>query len=102
MSQCDDDQQRTFVLLNNLMGCTLDPVMPISSSDDELASGFSGFFSETIICFRSEIDVSVVNQEFSIDFPFALLGLFIFSHFRLVTEADVLRYKRKQEKHVVH
>ena len=21
MSQCDDDQQRTFVLLNNLMGC---------------------------------------------------------------------------------
>ena len=44
MSQCDGDQQHTIVFLNNLMGCTLDPVMHTSSSDDELASHFSGFF----------------------------------------------------------
>ena len=44
MSQCDGDQRHTFVFLNNLMGCTLDPAMPTSSSDDELASRFSGFF----------------------------------------------------------
>ena len=41
MSQCDGDQRLTFVLLNSLMGCTLDPVMPTSFSDDELASHFS-------------------------------------------------------------
>ena len=35
MSQCDGNQRCTFVLLNNLMGRTLDP---------ELASRFSGFF----------------------------------------------------------
>ena len=28
MSQCDYDQQRTFVFVNNLMGRTLDPAMP--------------------------------------------------------------------------
>ena len=44
MSQCDGDQRRTFVFLNNLMGCTLDPAMSTSSSDDELASRLSGFF----------------------------------------------------------
>ena len=41
------------------MGRTLDPAMPTSSSDDELASRFSGFFSEIIIHIRSEIDASV-------------------------------------------
>ena len=46
MSQCDGDQQRTFALLNCLMGRTLDPVMPASSSDDELASHFNNFFGE--------------------------------------------------------
>ena len=35
MSQCDGDQRRTFVLLNSLMGRTLDPVMPASFLDDE-------------------------------------------------------------------
>ena len=44
MSHCDGDQRRTFVFLNNLMGRTLDPTLPTSSSDDELASRFSGFF----------------------------------------------------------
>ena len=41
---CDGDQRRTIVLLNSLMGRTMDPVMPASSSDDELASRFSNFF----------------------------------------------------------
>ena len=31
------------------MGRTLDPAMPTSSSDDELAFRFSGFFSEKVI-----------------------------------------------------
>ena len=44
MSQCDGDQRRTFIFLNNLMGRTLDPVMPTSSLDDELAFCFSTFF----------------------------------------------------------
>ena len=91
MSQCDGDQRHAFVFLNNLMGHTLDPAMPTSSSDDELASHFFGFFSK-IICIRSEIDASVVNQEFSIDFPLRFIRSFIISHFRSVTEADVLRY----------
>ena len=43
------------------MGRTLDLAMPTSSSDDELASHFSGFFSEKIISIRSEIDASVVD-----------------------------------------
>ena len=38
--------------------------------------------------------MSVVNQEFSIDFPLRFTRSFTFSHFRLVTEVDVLRYIR--------
>ena len=98
MSQCDGDQQRTFVFLNNLMGRTLDPAMPTSSSDNELASNFSDFFSEKIIRIRREIDVFVVNQEFSVAFPLRFTRSFTFSHFRSVTEADVLRYIRKTRK----
>ena len=97
MSQCDGDQRRTFVFLNNLMGRTLDPVMPTSSSDDELASRFSGLFSK-ILHIRSEIDASIVNQEFSVDFPLRFTRSFTFSHFRSVTEADVLRYVRETRK----
>ena len=89
MSQCDGDQRRTFVFLNNLMGHTLNPVMPTSSSDDELASRFSTFFSE-IICIRSEIDAAVANREFSVDFPLRFTRSLTFSHFRLLTEADGL------------
>ena len=44
MSQCDGDQRRTFAFLNNLMGHTLNPAMPTSSSDDELVFRFFGFF----------------------------------------------------------
>ena len=77
--------------LNNLMGRTLDPAMSTSSSDDELASRFSGFFSKKIIRIRRDFDVSVVNQEFSVDFPLRFTRSFT-SHFRSVTEADVLRY----------
>ena len=97
MSQCDGDQQCTFVFLNNFMGRTLDPAMPTSSSDDELASRFSGFFSE-IIRIRSEIDASVVNREFSVDFPLRFTRSFTFSHFKSVTEADALRYTRETRK----
>ena len=68
MSQCEGNQQCTFVFLNNLMDLTLGPVMPTSSSDDELASRFSTCFSE-ITRFRSEINVAVVNREFSVEFP---------------------------------
>ena len=65
MSQCDGDQRRTFIFINNLMGRTLDPVMPILSSDDELASRFSTFFfSEKVTRIRSEIDTAVVNRVF--------------------------------------
>ena len=95
MSQCDGDQRHTFVFLNNLMGRTLDPAMPTASLDDELASCFSGFFSEKIIRISSEIDASVVNQEFFVDFPLRFTRSFTFSHFRSVTEADVLRYIRE-------
>ena len=98
MSQCDGDQRRTLVFLNNLMGRTLDPALPTSFSDDELASRFSDFFSEKIIRIRREIDVSVVNQEFSVDFPLRFTRSFTFSHFRSVTEADVLRYIRETRK----
>ena len=81
------------------MGCILYPAMPTSSSDDELlASHFSGFFSEIIIRIRSEMDASVVNQEFSVDFPLRFTRSFTFSHFRSVTEADVLRYIRETRK----
>ena len=97
MSQSDGYQRHTFVFLNNLMGCTQDPAMPTSSSDDELASRFSGFFME-IIHIRSKIDASVVNQEFSVDFPLRFTRSFNFSHFRSVTEADVLRYIRETRK----
>ena len=42
--------------------------------------------------------MSVVNQEFSVDFPLRFNRSFTFSHFRLVTEADVLRYIRETRK----
>ena len=80
------------------MARTLDCAMPTSSSDDELASRFSGFFSGKIIRNRGEIDESVVNQEFSVDFPLRFTRSFTFSHFRSVTEADVLRYTRETRK----
>ena len=80
------------------MGHTLDPVMLASSSDDELASRFSNFFSEKITRIRSEIDAAVVNREFSVDFPLRFTRSLTFSHFRLVTEADVLRYTRETRK----
>ena len=98
MTQCDGDQRRTFVLLNSLMGRTLDPVMPASSSDDELASRFSNFFSEKITRIRSEIDAAVVNREFSVDFPLRFTRSLTSSHFRFVAEADVLRYMRETRK----
>ena len=94
MSQCDGDQRRTFIFLNKLMGCTRDPVMPTSSSDDELASSFSTFFSE-ITCIRSEIDAAVVSLEFSVDFPLRFTRSLTFSHFRSANETDVLRYMRE-------
>ena len=74
------------------MGHTLDPVMPTSSSDDEFASRFSTFFSEKTTRIRSEIDAAVVNREFSVDFPLRFTRSLTFSHFRLVTEANVWRY----------
>ena len=42
--------------------------------------------------------MSVVNQEFSIDFPLCFTRSFTFSHFRSVTEADFLRYIRETRK----
>ena len=98
MSQCDGDQRRTFIFLDNLMGRTLDPVMPTSSSDDELASRFSTLFSEKITRIRCEIGAAVVNREFTVDFPLRFTRSLTFSHFRLVTEADVLRYMRETRK----
>ena len=92
MSLCDGDQRRTFAFLNNLLGRVMNPVMPTSSSDDELASRFSAFFSNKIIRIRSEIDEVVVDRVFSIDFPLRFTRSSIFSHFGSVTEADTLRY----------
>ena len=80
------------------MGRTLDPVMPASSSDDELASRFNNFFSEKITRIRSENDATVVNREFSVDFPLHFTRSLTVSHFRLVAEADVLRYVRETRK----
>ena len=82
MSQCDGGQQCTFILLNSLMGRTLDPVMSTSSLDDDLASCFSNFFSEKITHIRGEIGAAVVNQEFSVDFSLHFTRSLTFSHFR--------------------
>ena len=80
------------------MGRTLDPVIPASSLDDELASCFSNFFSEKIARIMSEIGEAVVNRVFSVDFPLCFTESLTFSHFRLVTKADVLRYMRETRK----
>ena len=72
--------------------------MPASSSDDELASRFNNFFLEIITRIRSEIDAVVVNREFSIDFPLHFTRFLTFPHFKLVAEADVLRYMRETRK----
>ena len=42
--------------------------------------------------------LSVVHQEFSVDFPLRFTRSFTFSHFRSVTEADILRYIRETRK----
>ena len=63
---------------------------------------FHFFFTlEIIIRIRSEIDASVVNQEFSVDFPLRFTRSFTFSHFRSVTEADALRYIRETRKNML-
>ena len=98
LSRCGGDQRRTFAFLNNLMGRTLDPVMPTSFSDDELSSRFSAFFSEKITRIRSEIGAAAVIHEFSVDFPLRLTRSSIFSYFRSVTEAEVLRYMAETKK----
>ena len=72
------------------MGRTLDPVMLTSSSDDELASRFTGFFWRSFALGAKLM--RLVNQEFSVGFPLRFTGSFTFSHFRSVTEADVSRY----------
>ena len=64
MSQCDGDQRCTFALLNCLMGRTLDPVVPTSSSDDELASRFSNFFSEKIIALGVKLTQLLLIENF--------------------------------------
>ena len=56
------------------------------------------FFLEKITRIMSEIDATVVNQEFSVDSPLRFTRGLTFSHFRLVTEADVLRYMRETRK----
>ena len=55
MSQCDGDQRSTFVFLNNLMGRTPDPAMPTSSSNDEHASRFSGFFQRRLLTLGAKL-----------------------------------------------
>ena len=105
MSQCDGDQRCTFVVLNNLMGRTLDPAIPTSSSDDELASRFSGFFFFFFFFLRrkslklgAKLMCLLLIKEFSINFPLCSTRPFTFSHLRSVTEADVLRYIREMRK----
>ena len=71
--------------------------MPTSSLDGELASRFSNFFLEKITRIGSEIDAAVVNREFSVDFPLWFTRS-LTSHFRLVTEAVILRYMRETRK----
>ena len=55
------------------------------------------FFSE-ITRLSSQIAAAVVNREFSVDFPLHFTRSLTFSHFRLVTEADVLRHMRETRK----
>ena len=56
------------------------------------------FFSEKITRIGSDIDAAVVNREFSVDFSLCFTMFLTFSHFRSVTEADVLRYMRETRK----
>ena len=56
------------------------------------------FFSEITTHIRRKIDAAVVNREFLVDFPLRFTRSPTFSHFRLVTEADVLRYMRETRK----
>ena len=74
MPQCDGDRQHTFIFLNYLMGHTLDPVMPTSSSDDELASRFSTFFQRRSLAFGVKL-TRLLLIESCVDFPFVLLGI---------------------------
>ena len=98
MSLCDGDQRRTFTFLNNLLGRARNPMLPTSSSGSELVSRFSDFFSDKITRIRNEIDAVVVNEGFSMDFPLHFTRSSTFSHFSLVTEANVLRYIKETRK----
>lgn len=98
MSLCDGDQRRTYTFLNNLLGRKINPVLPTSTSGNELASRFSNFFSDKIIRIRTEIDALVVDQDFSLDFPLRFTRFSTFSHFTLVTEADVQKYIKETRK----
>ena len=98
MSLCDGDQRRTYTFLNNLLGRKMNHVLPTSTSYNELSSRFSSFFSDKIIRIRMEIDAVVVAHDFSLDFPLRFTRSSTFSHFTLVTEADVLKYIKETRK----
>ena len=72
--------------------------MPSLSSEVELAARFSAFFNAKIDRIRSEIDISVVGHEFSVDISFDLDIASTFSYFRPINETDVLRYMRETKK----
>ena len=55
-------------------------------------------FYKSIRQVYGSIDTAVVNREFSVDFPLRFTRSLTFSHFRLVTEEDVLRYIRETRK----
>ena len=92
------DHRHTFQLLNDLLGKVQCSTMPSSSSEIELAAHFSAFFNAKIDRIRSEIDVSVAGQEFSIDVSFDLDIASTFSHFRPINETDVFRYMKETKK----
>ena len=63
ITECGGDAKKLFRTTNQLIGASVDAVLPDHQSEEELAEDFNQFFVEKIEVIRSSIDVSAVGQQ---------------------------------------
>ena len=95
---CNGDQQRTYSFLNKLLGRNSVPVLPSSVPDASLALDFSRFFTSKIIRIRAEIESTLVDHDFSLEFAPNSNVTVRFVEFQQVCEEDILRHIRELNK----
>ena len=68
VAACGKDQRQLYALLNSLLNRKSAPILPHSDSAADLASAFSGFFTEKISGIRVDLSRVPLGGEFLVDF----------------------------------